>query len=153
MVSWADHSQSGVLQLHSQHLSMSIRSVSAPYVYILYYTTVQLQIKFARNNYSRHFYFIRIAKVWNKLPSNLINLDSSLGTIKKKTSDFLVSDFLENFDTNNLCSFHMVCPCSKCHIGSSVNYTYHSIDYIIYISCSNVGVSLSAISSHPIIFT
>ena len=114
-----------------------------------------LQIKFARNNYSRHFYFIRIAKVWNKLPSNLINLDSSLGTIKKKTSDFLVSDFLENFDTNNLCSFHMVCPCSKCHIyiGSSVNYTYHSIDYIIYISCSNVGVSLSAISSHPIIFT
>ena len=89
-----------------------------------------LQIKFARNNYSRHFYFIRIVKVWNKLPSNLINLDSSLGTIKKKTSDFLVSDFLENFDRNNLCSFHMVCPCSKCHLENACHKWCNLIGYL-----------------------
>ena len=41
----------------------------------------KLRVQFARNNFSQHFYFIRIARLWNSLPSNL---SLSFGTIKDR---------------------------------------------------------------------
>ena len=55
----------------------------------------KLRVQFARNNFSQHFYFIRIARLWNSLPSNLIDLSLSFGTIKDRVQKYLVLIFEE----------------------------------------------------------
>ena len=59
----------------------------------------RLQIQFARNNYLRHFYFVRITRLWTSLLSNLIDLSMSFGTIKDRVQKFLVLNFERNFDS------------------------------------------------------
>ena len=50
--------------------------------------------------------------LWNSLP--IIDVDQSLNTIKRKLKCFFWSYFVANFDPENLCSYHFVCPCNKC---------------------------------------
>ena len=57
----------------------------------------KLQIQFARNNNClQHFYFVRIARLWNSLPTNLIDLSMSFGTIKDRVQKYLVLNFERN---------------------------------------------------------
>ena len=65
-----------------------------------------------RTNRDRHFYFNRLPRLWNSLP--IIDVDQSLNTIKRKLKCFFWSYFVANFDPENLCSYHFVCPCNKC---------------------------------------
>ena len=67
-------------------------------------------------NHSRHFFFNQIPRLWNALPS--IDLDLSINTIKKQLTKFFWVYFTNNFDPSNPCSFHFVCPCSKCSLCS-----------------------------------
>ena len=60
--------------------------------------------KHTRLNSDRHFYFNRIPRLWNALPP--INLSLSLHTIKKHLHDYMWSIFMQNFDSNNPCTFH-----------------------------------------------
>lgn len=64
------------------------------------------------SNSSRHFYFNRIARLWNSLPP--FDLQSSPITIKDHLYVFLWEHFRANFDSNNACTNHFICPCSKC---------------------------------------
>ena len=66
----------------------------------------------SRTNCNRHFYFNRLPRLWNALP--LINLDSSAVSIRNMIIKFLQSRFKSVFSSSNLCSYHFVCPCSKC---------------------------------------
>ena len=63
-------------------------------------------------NQQHHFYFNRIPRLWNKLPS--IDLDSTVETIKTKVYKVLWSHFIDMFDSDNVCSFHFFCPCGRC---------------------------------------
>ena len=55
---------------------------------------------------SRHFYFNRIVRLWNALPQ--INLNDSFFTIKRKVRSYFWHHFIANFDSNNICSYHLV---------------------------------------------
>ena len=67
-----------------------------------------------RNNNSadRHFFFNRIPRLWNALPP--IDLSLSIKTNKTRIYKFLWSHFLSNFRHDNPCTFHFLCPCSRC---------------------------------------
>ena len=60
----------------------------------------------------RHFYFNRIPRLWNSLPS--INLDLSSQSIRAKIKSLLWENFLNNFVSDCPCTFHFKCPCSRC---------------------------------------
>ena len=59
-----------------------------------------------------HFYFNRIVRLWNHLP--VINLSSPPYVIKQKLTKHLWDHFMVNFNPNQSCSFHLLCPCHRC---------------------------------------
>ena len=65
-----------------------------------------------RTSTARQSYYNRIVRLWNKLGP--IDLTLSIQTIRKHISDFLWEHFLRTLDCRVKCSFHLVCPCSKC---------------------------------------
>jgi len=75
-------------------------------------THLKLQHTLSRTNSARHFYFNRIPRLWNTLPT--IDLDQSTTSIKRKVWQFLWDHFMRTFKSDNPCSFHLLCPCSKC---------------------------------------
>lgn len=66
------------------------------------------------SNFQEHFYFNRITHLWNKMPA--IDLSLSAQTIKTKLYKIMWSNFIDNFSGDNVCSFHFVCPCARCHV-------------------------------------
>ena len=63
-------------------------------------------------NTGSHFYFIRFPRLWNSLPP--LDLTLSANTLKNTIINFFWSNFSDNFDSSNPCSYHFLCPCSKC---------------------------------------
>ena len=63
-------------------------------------------------NSVKHFYFHRLPRLWNLLPQ--VDLGSSVESIKSRLQAFLFIHFRKNFDPNNSCTTHFMCPCSKC---------------------------------------
>ena len=76
------------------------------------------------SNTTRHFYFNRLPRLWNSLP--FIDLNLSVEIIKKQLKRFYWSHFLQHFDSSNLCTFHYLCPCSKCSSTPCI-YNYNSL--------------------------
>ena len=75
-------------------------------------TTHKLVHNYTRTSTHRHFYFNRIIRLWNNLPP--IDLSKSVQCIKSHLYSHLWNNFLCNFDPNDTCSFHYLCPCSSC---------------------------------------
>ena len=74
-------------------------------------THLKLKQHRSRTNLSRHFYFSRICRLWNALPP----IDLTLSTdIRRAVKHFLWSNFIDKFNCDILCTFHFVCPCTKC---------------------------------------
>ncbi len=67
---------------------------------------------FSRMSDSHHYFFNRIPRLWNRIPP--LDLDSSSAIIKSRLTSFLQAHFISLFDPNNPCSFHFMCPCSRC---------------------------------------
>ena len=63
-------------------------------------------------NTGSHFYFIRFPRLWNSLPP--LDLTLSVNTLKNTIINFFWSNFSANSDSSNPCSYHYLCPCSKC---------------------------------------
>jgi hypothetical protein len=75
-----------------------------------------LTINFTRTSAARHFYFNRIVCLWNSIQSVVpINTSESLYVIKRKLIKHFWSHFSHHFDPSNTCTYHLVCPCTKCH--------------------------------------
>ena len=75
----------------------------------------------ASKNSVMNSYFYRIPRLWNSLP--LIDLSQTFLTIKFKLKNYFWNHFVNNFDSNNLCTFYFRCPCSKClNIPAPTNY-------------------------------
>ena len=64
------------------------------------------------NNINNNFYFNRLPRIWNALPT--IDLSEHPIRIKNKLSEYLWKHFLSNFDPANTCSFSISCPCINC---------------------------------------
>ena len=61
------------------------------------------------NNISRHSYFLRLPSLWNAIP--ILDLNMSVCLLKS----YLWDHFLTNFDENNNCTLHYLCPCFRSH--------------------------------------
>ena len=59
-----------------------------------------------------HFYFCRLPQLWNSLPPIDLTLPTTKIVVFLKT--FLWSHFVNNFDSDNVCTFHYLCPCCHC---------------------------------------
>ena len=69
---------------------------------------------FASTNHTRHFYFNRITRLWNSLP--VIDLNLSTSTIKSKLYHYFWTHFVQQFDSDNIHTYHYLCPCSQCSL-------------------------------------
>ena len=70
--------------------------------------------KYAHTNQARHFFFNRIVRLWNSLPT--INLNLTTNTIKSILYNHFWLDFWshfhQHFNSNNVHTFYYLCPCS-----------------------------------------
>jgi len=60
----------------------------------------------------QHFYFNRIVRLWNHIPTIDLSLPTNL--IKRQLKTFLWNKFTSNFNSDLLCSYHVICPCYCC---------------------------------------
>ena len=54
---------------------------------------------------THNFYFFRLPRLWNSLPT--IDISLSINTIKHKLQSFLWNYFINNFEDNNLCTLRL----------------------------------------------
>ena len=54
-------------------------------------------------------YFYKIVRLWNHLPE--IDMSSSIDTIKNQLTVYLWNHFTTSFNSDSLCSYHILCPC------------------------------------------
>ena len=73
----------------------------------------KLKHRLHSTNLNRNSYFHRLPRLWNALP--VINTNLSIVTIKAKLKKFMWNHFVTHFDDDNHCTYHYLCPCSKCH--------------------------------------
>ena len=59
-----------------------------------------------------HFYFSRIVRLWNHMP--IIDLSLSTKRIKTRLTLFLWNKFINSFNSDQLCSYHVLYPCYRC---------------------------------------
>ena len=78
----------------------------------------RVSLKYVRyvNNLQRHFYAELSLHLWNKMPAIDLYPSLSLQTIRSKLYEVMWSNFIENFNSDDVCSFHFFCPCSRCVI-------------------------------------
>ena len=74
-------------------------------------TQQKLVFNHVRTNTVRHFFFHRVVKLWNSIP--LVDLSLSFETLKATLYNHFWSHFITNFDSSDICSYHIVCPCTK----------------------------------------
>ena len=72
---------------------------------------LKLKHSLCRSNLECSFYFNRIPRLWNSLPPLSIHLSLSLYDKIQATKILLGSI---NFNPNNVCTYHYLCPCPKC---------------------------------------
>ena len=89
---------------------------------------LKLAHKYIKYNSSRHFYFNRLPRLWNSLP--LINLELSTATLKHQLIHTFWSIFSSNFDNNNYCTYHVMCPCASCNLTPTTPYLINLISVI-----------------------
>ena len=82
---------------------------------------LKLKHKFAPTNNVMNSYFYHIPRLWNSIP--VINLSYPPTIIKSKLKNYFWNHFIDNFDSNNFCTFYYLCPCYKyINTPSPTNY-------------------------------
>ena len=75
----------------------------------------KLCTRYSRTNKSRHFYFSRLPRLWNALPtSDLLSMSNVKAVITSITSLFF-NHFHDHFNSSLPCTFHYQCPCRSVH--------------------------------------
>ena len=68
----------------------------------------------SNNSLDKNFYFNRIPRLWNSVPS--IDIDVPLSSIKLKLRSYFWDHFVSHFNPDNICSYHFLCLCHKCSV-------------------------------------
>ena len=72
----------------------------------------KLRHSLSKNNTLSNFYFNRIPRLWNSIPSIDINLP--LPAIKSILRNHFWNRFITNFTPDKICTYHYLCPCRNC---------------------------------------
>ena len=75
-------------------------------------TNHKLTVNFKRTSTTRHFYFNRVVRLWKYLPT--LDLSLSYSTLKYKLKQIFWAHFTDHFNSSNICTFHILCPCFNC---------------------------------------
>ena len=94
------------------YISFSSSSTRSGYNFKLRHTISQ-------NNSVRHFYFNRLPRLWNSLPP----LDPNLPfpALLSKINSIFWNHFISTFNPHITCTYHYMCPCSKCLLSAPVS--------------------------------
>ena len=84
----------------------------------------------SRNNMHRHFYFTRLSRLWNSLPSNLNLLNLSVPTAKSKLFNFCGITFSSHFRTRSHAPFTSVVPAVRVFCVKLLSIIYLFILFI-----------------------
>lgn len=60
----------------------------------------------------QNFYFTRIVRLRNYLPT--IDLSLTIRLIKNQLIKYFWKKFNDDFNPDNICSYHVLCPCYRC---------------------------------------
>ena len=75
-------------------------------------SSFKLRHSLSKNNSISNSYFNRIPRLWNSLPP--LDITLSLPAIKSTIRDLFWNHFISNFNPDNVCSYHYLCPCNSC---------------------------------------
>ena len=75
-------------------------------------SSFKLRHSVSKNNSISNSYFNRIPRLWNSLPP--LDITLSLSAIKSTIRDLFWNHFISNFNPDNVCSYHYLCPCNSC---------------------------------------
>lgn len=64
------------------------------------------------SNHLNFIYFNRVVKLWNALP--VIDPELSISTLKCNLRSYFWQYFLNNFNSDQPCTWHYTCPCNTC---------------------------------------
>ena len=69
------------------------------------------------NHYSasRHFYLNRITRLWNLMPTMLMDISAPLTSTKNTLHHYFWEHFKQNFVSDIPCTYHLMCPCNRCY--------------------------------------
>ena len=73
---------------------------------------VSLQHTLSKSCLSRHFFFNCLPRLWNTLP--FIDIDKTISSVRCEVKRILWSNSVNNFKSDDSCSYHYCCPCNKC---------------------------------------
>ena len=73
---------------------------------------LKLRHSISQNNLQGHFFFNRLPRLWNSLP--LLDISLSIPSIRTKLREHFWNHFIAHFDSNNVCTYHYLCPCVNC---------------------------------------
>jgi len=115
-----------ILQLELCDVMFFIRSLKGPtgafniYDHVTFHigsthsTHLKLKHVLSRTNCARHFYFNRIPRLWNSLPT--IDLDQSTGSIKLSVQRILYDHFICSFKSDSPCTYHSCALALNAHV-------------------------------------
>ena len=82
----------------------------------------KLHHKYSANNLLRNSYFCRLPRIWDSLPP--MDLNKPLTMLKSLIVKTLWDHFMINFNSENPCTYHFVCPCRNCYPNFQIiNFT------------------------------
>ena len=70
---------------------------------------LKLKHSLCRGDFERNFYSNRIPQLWNALPSFDITL-----SLSSNIREYFRDHFMSTFNSDIVCTYHYLCPCSKC---------------------------------------
>ena len=73
---------------------------------------LKLRHSIPKSNLQRHFFFNRLPRQWNSLP--FLDISLSIPSIQAKLREHFRNHFIAHFDSNNVCTYHYLCPCLNC---------------------------------------
>ena len=86
------------------YISFSISKTRSSYL--------KLRHAIPKCNLQGNFFFNRLPRLWNSLP--LLDISMSIPSIRAKLRDHFWNHFIAHFDSNNVCTYHYLCPCLTC---------------------------------------
>jgi len=92
----------------------------------------KLYHKFSSINLTSNSYFYRLPRLWSSLP--VIDTSLPIPVIKNQLKTYFWNYFVNNFDINDNCTLHYLCPCSKCSkFSHPVNFNLISSSFCMLI--------------------
>ena len=109
-------------------------------------TTFKMIHNYTSCNTARNEVFNRLPRLWNAVPK--IDVTQSDDYVKKQLTNFLTNHFHATFKSSNICTFHFLCPCTKCFhsphplnhfTGCSTDRQYMLSQQLLYFVLSHLG--------------